>query len=85
MSSFFISDKDSKARQREALNALRNREEIIKARSLGQMSRRDFVKAGVFTTGGLLVPISGLSPFANSAYASVPTGAPRSPLPAPGD
>jgi len=44
------------------------------------MSRRDFVKAGVFTTGGLLVRISGLSPFARSAYADVPTGAPRSPL-----
>jgi len=79
--SFFISSKASKARQREAQNAMRNREEVIKARSLGQMSRRDFVKAGVFTTGGLLVPISGLSPFARSAYASVPTGAPRSPLP----
>ncbi|MBE0624265.1 MAG: multicopper oxidase domain-containing protein [Burkholderiales bacterium] len=78
--SFFISNKDSKARQREAEIAMRNRAEVVKARSLGEMSRRDFVKAGVFTTGGLLVPISGLSPFARSAYADVPTGAPRSPL-----
>jgi FtsP/CotA-like multicopper oxidase with cupredoxin domain len=83
--SFFISEKDSKARMREAENALRNRAEVIQARSLGQISRRDLIKAGVFTAGGLLVPIHGLSPFANSAYAAVPTGAPRSPLPAPGD
>ena len=82
--SFFVSEKDS-ARFREAQNAMRNRAEIVKARSLGQMSRRDFVKAGAFTAGGLLVPISGLSPFVKSAYANVPTGAPRSPMPAPGD
>ena len=78
--SFFISSKASKARQREAQNALRNREEIVKARSLGQVSRRDLLKAGVFTAGGLLLPIHGLSPFVRSAYAAVPTGAPRSPL-----
>jgi hypothetical protein len=85
--SFFVSDKDSKARFREAENAMRNRAEVVKARSLGQISRRDLIKAGVFTAGGLLVPITGLSPFAKSAYASgtVPTGAPLSPLPAPGD
>ena len=78
--SFFLSNKASKARLREAENAMRNRAEVVKARSTGQFSRRDFIKAGVFTTGGLLVPIHGLSPFANSAYAAVPTGAPRSPL-----
>jgi hypothetical protein len=83
--SFFVSDKDSKARFHEAENAMRNRAEVVKARSLGQISRRDLIKAGVFTAGGLLVPITGLSPFAKSAYAAVPTGAPRSPVPAPGD
>jgi len=79
MSSFFISRKDSQARLREAENAMKNRAEIIQARSQGQMSKRDLLK--VFTAGGLLVPIQGLSPFARSAFAAVPTGAPRSPLP----
>ncbi|HXD43166.1 MAG TPA: hypothetical protein VN649_21560, partial [Ramlibacter sp.] len=79
MSSFFISRKDSQARLREAENAMKNRAEIIQARSRGQMSKRDLLK--VFGVGGMLLPIQGLSPFANSAYASVPTGAPRSPLP----
>ncbi len=82
---FFLSRKDSKARLREAENARRNRAEIVKARSLGQITRRELIKAGVFTAGGLLVPIHGLSPFAKSAYASVPTGAPRSPYPIPTD
>jgi hypothetical protein len=38
---------------------------------------------GLFTGAGLLVPISGLSPFARSAFAhggSIPTGLPPSPL-----
>ena len=35
---------------------------------------------GIFTTGGLLVCKNGLSPFARSAFADVPTGTPRSPL-----
>src|SRR6185369_7169944 len=81
MSSFFISRKDSQARLREAENAMKNRAEIIQARSQGQMSKRDLLK--VFGVGGMLLPIQGLSPFARSAFADsgVPTGAPRSPLP----
>lgn len=79
--SFFISNKNSKARQREAENAMRNRAEIVRAHSQGQISRRDLLKAGLITAGGLLLPIHGLSPFVRSAYAAVPTGAPRSPLP----
>ncbi|MBI4289885.1 MAG: hypothetical protein HY661_00230, partial [Betaproteobacteria bacterium] len=82
--SFFIG-RESRARMREAENARRNRAEIVKARSQGQITRRDLIKAGVFTAGGLLVPIHGLSPFAKSAYADVPTGTPRSPCPRPGD
>ena len=79
--SFFVSSKASRARMREAQNALRNRAEIVKARSAGQVSRRDLLKAGVFTASGLLVPLHGLSPFVRSAYAAVPTGAPLSPVP----
>jgi len=77
----FLNRKASRARQREAENARRNRAEIVKARSLGQMSRRDLVKAGIFTAGGFLVAQNGLSPFATSVFASVPTGTPLSPFP----
>src|SRR6516225_3989420 len=61
-------------------NARRNRQEILKAYSQGQISRRDLVKWGLITTGGLLAPIHGLNPFVKSAYASIPTGANPSPL-----
>lgn len=79
---FFLSAKASKARLREAEQARRNRQEIIKANSHGQVSRRDLIKMGLFTSAGLLVPISGLSPFARSAFAdsNIPTGLPPSPL-----
>src|SRR5262249_44817258 len=77
----FLNRNVSRARQREAENARRNRAEIVKARSLGQISRRDLVRAGVFTAGGLLALKNGLSPFATSVYADVPTGAPVSPFP----
>src|SRR5689334_14795972 len=81
-SNFFLSPKASKARIREAEQARRNRWEIIKANSQGQVSRRDLIKMGLFTGAGLLVPISGLSPFARSAFAdsNIPTGLPASPL-----
>jgi manganese oxidase len=77
----FLSKKASRARQREAEHARRNRAEVVKARSLGQITRRDLVKAGIFTAGGVLLAKNGFSPFATSAYASVPTGAPLSPFP----
>src|SRR5713101_8358427 len=81
VASFFLSPKDSRARLREAENARKNRAEIIKAVSQGQVTRRELVKWGLITAGGLWVPIHGLSPFARSAYAdSIPTGAPPSPL-----
>src|SRR5262249_32581383 len=85
----FLSEKASKARLREAENARRNRAEIVKAYSQGQVSRRDLMKWGLITSGGLLAPIHGLNPFVTSAYASggssgsgssIPTGAPSSPL-----
>ena len=79
---FFLSPKASKARLREAENARKNRWDIIQAHSHGQVSRRDLIKMGLFTGAGLLIPISGLSPFARSAFANsnIPTGLPPSPL-----
>src|SRR5262245_25624272 len=73
----------SKARIREAENARRNRAEFIKALADGTVTRRDLIKMGVFTAGGVLALKNGLSPFAKSAYAdgtNIPTGAPPSPL-----
>jgi manganese oxidase len=78
---FFLPENASKARLREAENARRNRLEILKAHSQGQVTRRDLIKMGLMTGAGLLLPIRGLSPFARSAYAdSIPTGLPSSPL-----
>ena len=80
---FFLSPKASKARLREAENARQNRWDIIKAHSHGQVSRRDLIKMGLFTSAGLLIPISGLSPFARSVFShggGIPTGLPPSPL-----
>jgi FtsP/CotA-like multicopper oxidase with cupredoxin domain len=76
----FLSSKASRARQREAQRARDNRAEIIRALSIGQISRRDLYKWGLFTTTGFLAWKNGLSPFARSAFAAVPTGTPRSPL-----
>ena len=76
----YISNKASRLRQREAQRARDNRAEIVKALSQGQITRRDLVKWGIFTTSGVLVCKNGLSPFARSAFADVPTGTPRSPL-----
>lgn len=70
----------SKARVREAQNARNNRAEIVKALSLKQITKRDLFKWGIFTASGVLAAKHGLSPYAPSALASVPTGTPRSPL-----
>jgi len=70
----------SKTRVREATNARENRREIVKALSHGQVTRRDMVKMGLMTAAGSIVLQNGLSPFANSAYGTIPTGAPLSPL-----
>ena len=79
--SFFLSSKDSKKRLKEAENARKNRLEILKAWSQGQISRRDLLKWGLFTAGGVLAMKQGLSPFVRSAYAdNIPTGLPPSPL-----
>jgi FtsP/CotA-like multicopper oxidase with cupredoxin domain len=84
---FFLSEKSSKARIREAENARKNRAEILKAFSQGKVTRRELVKMGLITAGGALAPIHGLNPFVTSAYASggttttsgIPTGTPPSP------
>jgi FtsP/CotA-like multicopper oxidase with cupredoxin domain len=78
---FFLSEKSSKRRIEEAERARKNRWEILKAWSQGQISRRDLLKWGLFSAGGVLVAKQGLSPFVRSAYAdSIPTGLPSSPL-----
>src|SRR5437660_494177 len=78
----FLSHKASAARLREAENARKNRLEILKALSKGEITRRDLYKWGIFTVTGALALKHGLSPFAPSAFAdsSIPTGTPRSPL-----
>ena len=70
----------SRMRQREAQNARNNRAEIVKALGNGQISKRDLLRWGIYTTGGMLALKHGLSPYAPSAYAAGPTGAPRTPL-----
>jgi manganese oxidase len=77
---YFLSTKASRIRLSEAQNARNNRAEIIKALSIGQISRRDLYKWGLLTFGGLALK-NGLSPFAPSVFAEgVPAGTPPSPL-----
>jgi manganese oxidase len=80
MSRIYLPEDASRARIRDAENARRNRAEIVRARSWGQVSRRDLLKLGLFTGAGLLAPLGGLNPFVGNAGATIPTGAPRSPL-----
>src|SRR2546430_14178200 len=52
--SMYVPKESSQGRIREAANARGNRLEIVKALSHGQITRRDLVKWGIFTTlGGL--------------------------------
>lgn len=77
----FLDRNVSRQRLREAENARRNRLEIVKAISHGQVTRRDLFRWGIFTGVGMLALKNGLSPFASSAFADgVPTGTPRSPV-----
>ena len=77
----YLTPKSSRIRLREAQRARDNRKEIHRALSLGQITRRDLIKWGIMTTGGVLVCKNGLSPLAPSAFADdVPTGTPPSPL-----
>jgi manganese oxidase len=78
----YLSNRESKARLREAEHAQSNRREILAALSQGKISRRELVKMGLFTAAGAIVLKNGLSPFAKSAFANsnIPTGMPSSPL-----
>ncbi len=77
----YLTPKSSRIRLREAQRARDNRKEIHRALSLGQVTRRDLIKWGIMTAGGVLVCKNGLSPLAPSAFAdNVPTGTPPSPL-----
>jgi manganese oxidase len=69
-----------KNRLREAENARKNRAEIVKALSHGQVSRRELLRWGLFTAAGAMAPIRGLNPLVSSAYAEDGTGVPSSPL-----
>ncbi len=72
--------KTSKRRLEEAERARRERAQIVEALSRGEITRRELIKWGIFTAGGSLVLRNGLSLFAPSAFAAVPTGTPRSPV-----
>jgi len=77
----YLADKESRIRVKEAQKARENRAEIVRALALDQITRRDLVKWGIFTSSWLLAWRNGLSPLAPSAFADgVPTGTPRSPL-----
>ncbi|MGE5323799.1 MAG: multicopper oxidase family protein, partial [Actinomycetota bacterium] len=90
----WLSENSDRSRMRAAQDARRNRKEINKAFTHGQVSRRELVKWGLFTSAGIVAPIGGLSPFVTPVHASswgsyggsrgsgsgVPTGLPRSPL-----
>src|ERR671930_2119051 len=78
----YLPENASAARIREAESARRNRQEILKAWSQGQISRRELVKLGLSTAAGAIILKNGLSPFARSAFAgaNIPTGLPPSPL-----
>jgi FtsP/CotA-like multicopper oxidase with cupredoxin domain len=76
----YLAENASRMRQREAQKARENRTEIVKALSNGQITRRELYRWGLFGLTGALVLKNGLSPFARSAFAEVPTGVPRSPL-----
>ena len=65
-------EKVSRARHREMVNAAKNRRELIAA---GLTSRRDLMKMGLLTAGGMLVAKSGLSA---RAYGQTQTNNPPS-------
>jgi manganese oxidase len=62
-----------KRRLRDAENARKNRAEALKALCNGQVSRRELVKWGLFTSAGTIASIGGLSPFVR-AQTATPSG-----------
>ena len=55
--SLWIRENADKGKLRDAEVARKNRLEIQKALSHGEVSRRDLVKWGLFTSAGLIAPI----------------------------
>ena len=78
--SIFLSTSASAAVLRDAERSRRNRLEIIRSLSQGQVTRRELVRWGLFTSAGLMASTHGLSPFVRNAWGSIPTGVPPSPL-----
>jgi hypothetical protein len=76
----FLTTRVSAAVLREAERARRNRLEIIRSLSHGQVTRRDLIKWGIVSSGGALAAKHGLSPFVSNSWGAIPTGVPRSPL-----
>ena len=86
--SIWLNEYSDRRRIQDAENARRERQEITKALSHSQVSRRDLVKWGLFTTAGIMLPIGGLNPFVRPLNAQpifdgggsgIPTGLPASP------
>src|SRR5260370_375216 len=83
----WLSPNADKRRLRDAENGRKNREEITRAISHGQIARRDLVKWGLFTSAGTMAGIGGLSPyvraqttsFSGSGCSQIPTGLNPSP------
>ena len=82
----WLTKKPLKSQLRAAELARKNRLEIVKALSTGQVTRRELMKWGLLTGAGALAHIGGLSPFVAAVRAShgssIPTGFEPSPLPA---
>lgn len=76
----YLSKFASRRRISEAENARKNRMDIVKALSHGEISKRDLFRWGLLTTTGAMALKNGLSQYATSAFAAVPTGTPLSPL-----
>ena len=91
---FWLSENSDRKRLRDAENARKNRQEIVAALSHGQVSRRELVKWGLWTSAGMLAPIGGLNPFvrplnaqttssfgtrSGGSCSAIPTGLPASP------
>ncbi|HKT13011.1 MAG TPA: multicopper oxidase domain-containing protein [Terriglobia bacterium] len=66
---FWLNEKSDKRRLRDAENARKNRQEIVRELSHGKITRRDLVRMGLFTSAGMLAPIGGLSPFVKPVHA----------------
>jgi manganese oxidase len=69
--SLWISEDADRGKWRDAERARLNRREIQGALFSGEVSRRELVKWGLYTSAGLIAPIGGLSPFVRSAHAQL--------------